>query len=287
MHGWLAPTLMEARTATGALAIAALPTIGTVALLRIGCGVLPEGVRWSSGVVVALGAVTAAYGALAALAQRDLRRLAACAAMTQVGFALLGVGSLTPQGISGAIVLASTRALSCALFLLLAGAVDERVRTRDVSRLAGVAGQMPGWAIALAIAALGQAGVVGLGGAWGPVLALFGALPNYAPLAVVAAIALVVVAAAHLQALSRLVFGKLETDWERSPYLEPFGGRFPDLTSREWFAVAPIATLVALLGLWPAPLLSATSGTVRDLTNAVSPPGPEQIASLSPPRMGG
>ncbi|HEY8080424.1 MAG TPA: NADH-quinone oxidoreductase subunit M [Labilithrix sp.] len=278
LHGWLAPTLLEARTATGALTIAALPAIGTCALLRLGCGVLPEGVRWASGVVVALGAVTAAYGALSALGQMDLRRLAASAAMSQVGFALLGVGSLTPQGISGAIVLASTRALACALFLLLAGAVDDRVHTRDVGKLSGVATQMPGWAIALAIAALGQAGVVGLGGAWGPILALFGALPNYAPLAVVAAVALVVSAAAHLGALSRVVFGKLDVEWIESPLLKPFGGRFPDLTTREWLAVAPVATLVALLGLWPAPLLAATSGTVRDLTNAVSPPGPEQIA---------
>jgi NADH-quinone oxidoreductase subunit M len=278
LHGWLGPTFVEARTATGILVAAALPAIGTVALLRIGCAVLPEGMRWASGVVVALGAVTAAYGALGALGQNDLRRLAACAATSQAGFALLGVGSLTPQGISGAIVLASTRGLACALFLLLAGAVDDRVRTRDVGRLEGIATQMPGWAIALAIGALGQAGVVGLGGAWGPILALFGALPNYAPLAVVAAIALVVSAAAHLHALSRLVFGKLDADWERSPHLEPFGGRFPDLTSREWVAIAPIATLILLLGVWPAPLVGEASGTVRDLTNSVSPPGPEQIA---------
>jgi NADH-quinone oxidoreductase subunit M len=278
LHGWLAPAFVEARTATGALVGAALPAIGTVALLRIGCAVLPEGMRWASGVVVALGAVTAAYGALAALGQSDLRRLAACAATSQAGFALLGVGSLTPQGISGAIVLASTRGLACALFLLVAGALDERVRTHDVARVEGVATQMPGWAMAVAIAALGQAGLVGLGGSWGPVLALFGALPNYAPLAVVAAIALVVLAAAHLLPLSRLVFGKLDPAWERSPHLEPFGGKFPDLTSREWLAVAPLALLVVLLGVWPAPLLSASTGTVRDLTNAVSPPGPEQIA---------
>ena len=141
---------------------------------------------------------------------------------------------------------------------------------------------MPGWATAFAIAALAQAGVMGLGGAWGPLLALLGALPNYPPLALIAALSLVLAAAAHFFALSRIVFGKLASDWQRSPLLEPFGGRFPDLAPREWASVAPLAVLVILLGVWPSSMFATTTGTVRDLTNAVSPPGPEQIALLSP-----
>lgn len=278
LHAWLAPVLVEAPTAAGALVSASLPTIGVCALLRIGCAVLPEGMRWASGVVVALGAVTAIYGALGALGQTDLRRLAAAGTTAQVGFVLLGAGSLTPQGLSGAMVLASTRALACALFLVVAGSIDDRAHSRDLTRLSGVATQMPGWAAALAVAALGQAGVMGLAGAWGPMLALLGALPNYPPLALVAALALVLAAAAHFLALSKVVFGRLASEWSQSPLLEPFGGRFPDLTTREWTSIAPLATLVVLLGLWPAPLFASTTGTVRDLTNAVSPPGPEQIA---------
>lgn len=280
LHGWLPSMLASARTAPSAVVLAALPAIGTVALLRFGCSVLPEGMRWASGVVVAIGAVTAAYGALAALGEGDLRKLAAYASMSQVGFAVLGVGSLTPQGISGAMLLASTRALACAGFVLVVGAVEDRVRTRDVTRLSGVASQMPGWATALAITALAQAGVLGLGGAWGPLLALFGALPNYAPLAIVASLALVTLGAAHLFAVGRVLFGRLDPAWEKSPLLESFGGRLPDLTSREWTTIAPLATLVVILGVWPAPLIAGTSGTARDLTRAVSPPGPEQIALL-------
>jgi NADH-quinone oxidoreductase subunit M len=284
LHGWLGPVLVEAPTGAGVLVSAALPALGTCTMLRLGCSVLPDGMRWASGVVVALGAVSAAYGAFAALGQNDMRRLAASATTSNVGFVLLGAGSLTPQGISGAMVLSSTRALACGLFLVLAGAVFERVRTRDVDRLSGAGAQMPGWATALAAAALAQAGMMGLAGAWGPMLALFGALPNYAPLAVVSAFALVVVAAAHFFALGRVVFGKPIEDWQRHPLLEPFGGRMPDLTPREWTTVAPLLTLVVLLGVWPAPLIASTSGTARDLTNAVSPPGPEQIAQRRTPR---
>lgn len=278
LHGWLADALAEAPAATGALVSLALPTIGATAFLRLGVAVLPEGMRWASGVVVALGAVTAAFGALSALAEKDLRRLVACATTTQAGFVLIGAGSLTPQGMSGAMVTASSRALACGVFLLLAGAIDDRVRTREVTKLDGIAAQMPGYATALAAAALGQAGVLGLGGAWGPLLALLGALPSYAPLAIAAGCALVVLGAAHLFAVARVAFGTLDPAWQKSPLLEPFGGRFPDLSPREWTSIAPLVTLVVVLGLWPAPLLAVTTGTAKDLANAVSPPGPDQIA---------
>ena len=136
----------------------------------------------------------------------------------QVGFVLLGAGSLTPQGLSGAMVLASTRALACALFLVLAGAADDRAHTRDVTRLSGVATQMPGWSTALAVAALGQAGVMGLAGAWGPMLALLGALPNYPPLALVAALALVRRCGGALpRALEGDLRASLASEWETEP----------------------------------------------------------------------
>lgn len=279
-HGWLSDVLASAPPATGILVATALPSIGLCAFLRLGCAVLPEGMRWGSGIVVALGAVSAAYGALLSLGQTDLRRMTACSTTCQAGFVLLGAGSLTPQGLSGSIVLGATRALACGVFLLLASAIYERARTSDASRLGGVATQMPGWGTALTAAGLAQAGVLGLGGAWGPMLALLGVLSSYAPLAIAAAIALVVIAAAHLRAVSRVTFGPLDPDWEKNQLLEPFGGKFPDLTAREWTSIAPLVLGIVMLGVWPSPIVSLTTGTVRDLANGVSPPGPDQVAGL-------
>jgi NADH-quinone oxidoreductase subunit M len=278
LHSALGGAIAAADTSAGVIVSTALPAIGACALLRIGCSVLPEGMRWASGVVVALGAVSASYGALACFAEGDLRRMAAFATTSQAGFVLLGAGSLTAQGFAGAIVVVAMRALACGAFLMLAGAADDRARTRDTNRLAGIGAEMPGFAVVLAIAALAQAGVLGLGTAWGPLLGLFGAMPSYAPLALVAAFGLVVGSAAHLRAVGRVAFGVLDVAWKRDPILAPHGGRFMDLSSREWIGIAPLATLVVILGLWPSPIIGVTSGTVRDLTYAVSPPGPDRIA---------
>lgn len=267
-HRWLGDVLAQASPAGGVLIATTFPTIGLCAFLRIGCLVLPDGMRWAAGVIVAIGAVSAAYGALAALGQSDLRRLAASATTAQAGFVLLGAGSLTPQGLSGAIVLGTTRVLACSLFLLLASLAFERAGTTDTKKLDGLAKAMPAWAVALAASGLAQAGVLGLGGAWGPLLALLGVLSSYAPLAVVAAIALVVIAAAHLKALSRIAFGDIVKE----------SGGPADLSRREWASVGPLVLIVILLGLWPAPVVTVTTGTVRDIANAVSPPGPDQVA---------
>ena len=270
-HRWLGDVLASAPPAAGILIATAMPTIGLAAFLRVGCLVLPDGMRWAAGVIVAIGAVTAAYGALGALGQTDLRRIAASATTTQAGFVFLGVGSLTPQGLSGAIVLGSTRAIACSLFLLLASTAFDRAKTTDTSKLGGVGRQMPAWTIALAASALAQAGVLGLGGAWGPLLALLGVLSSYAPLAIVAAVALVVVAAAHLAALGRVAFGGAKAAQIPAASLT-------DLSRREWVSVGPLVFGLVILGIWPAPVVAVTTGTVRDLANAVSPPGPDQVA---------
>jgi len=277
-HRWLSDVLFEAPPATGILVATGMPAIGLVVFLRIGCGLLPEGMRWASGVIVALGAVSTVYGAFEAYGQRDLRRLAAASATCQSGLVLLGAASLTPQGLSGAIVLGTTRSLATCAFLLLVSAMHDRAKTSDSGRLGGVAPQVPGWTTALVAAAVAQVGLFGSCGAWGVLLSLFGALSSYAPLAIAVAVATVVLGIAHLAALSHMLFGRLDPEWARSDVLEPFGGRFPDLTKREWTSVVPLVVAVLLLGLWPAPIVSITTGTVRDLANGVSPPGPDQVA---------
>jgi NADH-quinone oxidoreductase subunit M len=269
LHGWLRSALEAAEPAGSALVAAALPTIGAACLLRLGCAMLPEGMRWASGVVVAVGAVTTIHGALTALVTRDLRRFAAAASVSQVGLVLVGVGSLTPQGLAAAVVLTSTRALACALFVQMAGAIGRRARTWDREALAGRGRAMPVFAALLIIASLGHAGAATVAGL-SPVLAVFGAWPSYGPLAVTAALSVVALPIAHLAVVGPIVFGA-----------PPEGGRLSDLAPREWLTALPVAALLMVVGLWPAPILRAAAGTLRDISHAVSPPGPDQVASVS------
>ncbi len=274
-HGWLLDVLVSAPTSAAVLVAAGFPFLGACTLVRLGAAIVPDGMRWGAGLVVALGAVTAAYGGLRALGETRLRHLLACSTTSSLGIALMGFGSLTPQGLTGGLAVCATRALGGALLLLLAEAMVERFHTDDVTRWGGVARTMPLWALGVAASAVSQSGVFGGACGWGTLLAFFGALPHYAPLVVIASFGVFMQTIAYVLVLSRIVFRPLSRALRDTQGLR---GTLPDLTPRERLGVIPLVTVLAVLGLWPTYLLASMSGTVRDVTNAVNPPGPDQIA---------
>jgi NADH-quinone oxidoreductase subunit M len=282
LHTWMPDALVEAPAPVSALIAGVVVKTGSYAMLRVGFGILPEATRWAAGTLVAFGVVGVIYGALCALAQNDLKRLLAHLVVAHTGFCLVGLGGLTPQGIAGCLMEMFCGGTVAAMLFLLAGALADRSHTRDIRQLGGLSTEMPLMTAFFGLALMASLGLPGLAGFWGQALALFGAFPTYRALTIACAIGLVLVAGAHLSALERVFFGKLDEAWKKSPYLEPFGGKFPEITSREMAVVAPLAALALLLGVWPVPLLALCSGGVRDLTSLVNPPGPDQIAALLP-----
>jgi NADH-quinone oxidoreductase subunit M len=280
LHTWLPDAHVEAPTAISVILAGVLLKMGTYGLLRVNFTILPEASRWASATIVAFGVLNVVYGALAAMAQRDLKRLVAYSSISHMGFCLLGLGAMTPQGIAGAIVQMFNHGVITSMLFTLVGVLYDRVHTRDIGKFGGMATEMPVFTSFAALAFMASLGLPGLSGFWGEVLAILGAFPLYRVLAIVAATGLILSAGYHLWALQRVFLGRFNDAWRRSPYLEPFGGRFPDVTAREVANLAPLAVLTVVLGVFPAPLFSLIAGGVRDLTNTVSPPGPDQVAVL-------
>ena len=88
----------------------------------------------------------------------------------------------------------------------------------------------------------------------------------------------IITAAYHLWAMQRMFLGKFREEWRQNKYLEPFGGKFPEINGRELLTLAPLAILVLVLGFWPRPLLSATDKGALEAHRAVDRPGQAQIA---------
>ncbi|MEO7111206.1 MAG: proton-conducting transporter membrane subunit [Polyangiaceae bacterium] len=278
LHTWLVDVVDDASASVSALIAGCAVEVGIYGMLRFNYGILPEATRWAAGGIVGLGAATIVYGALCAFAQTDLKKFVAYASVSHAGIALLGVGSLTPEGVAGACVEMSSHAISIAALVLAVGAIEDRAKTRSIDALAGVGREMPLLGTALVLSLAASFGVPGLIGFWGECLSAIGTYPGYRLAVTIAAGGFALVAAGHVRVLDKIAFGKIDEAWQKSPYLEPFGGRFPDLGSRELGAIGPLVVLVVLLGLWPAPLLTTISGAVRDTSALVNPPGPDQIA---------
>jgi NADH-quinone oxidoreductase subunit M len=280
LHTWLPDAHVEAPTAVSVILAGVLLKMGTYGILRVNFAILPEATRWAAGAIVAFGALNVVYGALCAMAQTDLKKLVAYSSVSHMGFCLIGLGSLTPQGIAACIVQMFSHGIITAMLFTLVGVIYDRVHTRDVRSFGGLAAEMPIYTLFVGFAFMASLGLPGLSGFWGEALALLGAFPGYRLLTAVAASGLVLSAGYHLWALQRMFLGPFRAAWRDSPYLEPFGGKFPDITMREVASIAPLVALCFVLGFWPVPLLTLVSGSVRDLTALVNPPGPDQIAFL-------
>lgn len=273
-HGWLRAA--GASRSRGALvALALLPVIAGYGVLRLCVAMQPDGARWGAESLPVVGVALIALGALFALAERDLRRLAGPLALARAGAVLLFAFSLTPQGVDGALGVVVGQPLAMGLFAVGVQAAHERVHDSAVDRLRGLATSAPLLAASLVAGVLGLGAMLlpGLSSAFVGVVGSFGRNPV---LTIVGAVALALLAVAGARA-ARTAFGTQPKAWETSKYLEPFGGAPPDLRAREIATVAPLLLVALLLAIAPRPFMSPADRTIRDLWPTLDPPGPTQV----------
>ncbi len=265
LHTWLPAAHTEAPTVGSVLLAGTLLKMGTYGIIRIALPATPEGaVFWAPwlGLFAVVGIV---YGALACLAQTDLKRMIAYSSVGHMGFVLLGIATLTPVGVNAALFGNVAHGLITGLLFFLAGSVKDRYGTGDLRELGGgMLTTAPRLAGVLTFASVASLGLPGLAGFWGEMLALLGAyrpngdLPRGVFLAfmVAGALGALLTAAYFLRMLAKITHGP-------PPASVPDGaGR---VSAYEYAAWTPLIALTLLVGLWPKTLLDVTTGPVRAL----------------------
>jgi len=279
-HTWLPDAHVEAPTAISVILAGVLLKMGTYGILRINFTILPEATRWAAPAMAVFGVIGILYGAFCAMAQTDLKKLVAYSSVSHMGFTLLALGALTPQGIEACLVQMFNHGLITAMLFTLVGVVYDRVHTRDIDKFGGMATEMPLYSAFFGFAFMASLGLPGLSGFWGEAMTFLGAFPRYRVLTVLAATGVIVTAAYHLWALQRVFLGKFREEWRKNKYLEPYGGRFPEINRRELASLVPLAALILVLGFWPRPLLNLIDHGSLQMHRMVDAPGPDQITQL-------
>lgn len=175
-HIWLPYVHGSAPTPISALLSPAMIGIGAYGIFRLIVEFLPATFAELSIWFHIWGLVTMIYGGAMALMQDDLKRLLAYSSISQMGYILFGIGSMSALGLSGAEMMYVTHAIGKGILFMMAGIIIVKVGTRSISKLGGLAGKMPITAVCAVIGALTIMGVPPTSGFMGEWVLFYGAL---------------------------------------------------------------------------------------------------------------
>jgi NADH-quinone oxidoreductase subunit M len=208
--------------------------------------------------VAVLGVVSIIYGALAAMAQTDFKRLVAYSSVSHMGYVMLGLAVMNlfaPQyyayGVNGAMFMMIAHGITSAGMFFLVGVVYDRLHTRELGRMGGLMNVMPVYGGVTLLIFFGAMGLPGLCGFVAEVFVLLSAFNYSYVLALLAAASLVLTAGYILWTLQRVLLGRDEA----------LRG-LPDLSIRERIIAAPLVVLTIWLGIFPQTLIGWMSPSV-------------------------
>ena len=265
VHTWLPDAHVEAPTAGSVILAAILLKMGGYGFIRISLPMFPEASAHFAPLVFALSIVAIVYTSLVALMQEDMKKLIAYSSVAHMGFVTMGLFSMNPQGIQGALfVMISHGLISGALFLCV-GVIYDRMHTRDIAAYGGLVSRMPLYAVAFMVFTMGNVGLPGTSAFVGEFLALVGTFRANPWVAFFATTGVILSAAYSLWLYRRVIFGVLTR-----PELQGI----PDLNRRELVILAPLLLLVIYYGVQPNPVLNAfdapTGNLLTQLQSALS-----------------
>lgn len=270
VHTWLPDAHVEASTPVSVILAALLLKIGGYGLMRIAYPIFPEAAIYFSTMVAFFGVLSILYGALAAMASKDLKRLIAYSSVSHMGFVLLGLASVTAEGITGAVYQMVSHGILSAMLFIIAGVLYDRAADRTINNYSGLASKMPYFFVTVLIAFFASMGLPAFSGFIGEVMVFLGAFKSnsqngliHESFAIIGTLGLVFGAAYYLWTIQRMFFGPFDIKGDAKK------NDLTDLTSREVLMLVPLCVLTFIFGVYPQPLLDLINPFAAEFVNSV------------------
>ncbi len=264
LHTWLPDAHVQAPTAGSVILAGVLLKLGTYGLIRFNLELFPQSSAEFAAPISILAVIGIIYGALVAMVQTDIKKLVAYSSVSHLGFVVLGIFSLTVEGVQGAVIQMVNHGLSTGMLFLCVGVLYERRHTREIADYGGVTNVMPRFAVLFALAMFASVGLPGLNGFVGEYLTLLGAFRS--PFlsswgyAAVSASGVIFAAVYLLWMFQRVMFGTNDN---------PENRHLRDLTKIEYWQLVPLAVFIIWIGVAPRTFMDLSEQSVKALVNKV------------------
>ncbi len=278
VHTWLPLAHVQAPTAGSVLLAGVLLKLGTYGFLRLCLPLAPDAaLTFGAPFLGTLAVVGIIYGSFCALAQDDMKKLVAYSSVSHLGYCMLGLFALNNLGLQGALLQMINHGLSTGALFLLVGMIYERYHTRKIADYGGMAARLKVLAAFMVLITMSSVGLPGLNGFVGEFFVLAGMFAsqdkwiNGQLLAVLAFSGVVLGAWYMLSLLRGVYFGEVKEPHHGHAGAAGHGHEAPtkDLNIREWGALAPIAALCLVIGLYPQPFLDTANLEIREVSRTL------------------
>ena len=255
VHTWLPDAHTQAPTAGSVILAGILLKTGAYGIIRFVVPMFEEASKefWVWG--MSLGVISILYGGYLAYSQTDFKRLVAYSSIAHMGFILVGVYSLSDLGTQGAIITMIAHGFSTAALFMMAGALQERLHTREMSKMGGLWVRAPRMGAVTMFFVVASVGMPGLGNFIGEFLVLIGAFQKSVVLTVLAAIGIVVAAVYGLSLMQRSFQGVPNPDISK----------MHDFAFREMSVMVLLMIALVWVGIYPQSLLHMTAPLLPEL----------------------
>jgi len=249
LHTWLPDAHTQAPTAGSVILAGVLLKMGTYGLVRFCLPFFPHAAVDFAPMMCALAVIGIIYGAMAAMVQKDVKKLVAYSSVSHLGFIVLGIFSFSETALDGAVVQMVNHGIATGGLFLLVGMIYDRRHTRMIADFGGLARQMPIFTLFFIITILASVGLPGLNGFIGEFMVLIGSFGSFVVSsfwAVLATTGVIIAAVYLLWMFRRVMFGPLDKEENKA---------LIDLNGREIAVMIPLVILMFWLGFNSKPIL--------------------------------
>jgi len=261
-HTWLPAAHVQAPAAGSVILAGIMLKFGTYGLVRFALQMTPDAFRDAGIVILTFGVIAAIYGAFAALAQSDLKRLVAYTSVNHMGYIVVGVAiaalaidpAVRATAMDGSVLQMVSHGLVTGALFFLVGMLQDRAHTREMDRFGGLLKVVPvlGWSFVLAaFASLGLPGLAHFPAEF----QIFLATLRVEPVAVIVILGIVITAGLYLRAIGKVFLGEPREQW----------AGMSDLNTREVLTLGPLLILIIAVGIAPALVLDIVHKTTAAL----------------------